>query len=60
MTEPDWQRIRDLSTEMHALIAAGQLDRTAFARIVGEARTASHGFNEVLEAFYNFDPDPSD
>lgn len=57
---PDWERLKALDAEMHALIDAGKLDRAAFNRIVDEAEPLAHGFGEALESFYLFEPDPRD
>lgn len=55
MTEPNWERLRELDAEMHGLIDAKKLDRAAFERITDAALAEAQGFNEVLEAFYNFE-----
>lgn len=60
MKEPDWDRMRELSAEMHALREAGKLDRAAWERIFDDASVAAGDFVEGLESFYNFEPDDGD
>jgi hypothetical protein len=51
--EPDWDRLRELSTEVKTLRAAGRWDRAAFERVFAAGERAVNAHGEFLECIVN-------
>jgi hypothetical protein len=53
MSTPDWAKLKEIGSEIETLQEQGRWDRTAFDRLLGDAKEAVHGHEEFLEFVVN-------